>query len=117
MAVLGSLPAGTVVTTEEIVSLNTSQVDVVQVGINVTAASGTSPSLQPYLEVLGADGVWYQVWKPTAITATGQTFATFGPGESNGAVFTATARLRLEATGTTPSFTLSASINGKSTAH
>lgn len=105
---------GTVLTNSEyIYDANTSFVSTLQVGINVTAVSGTSPSLQAYLEVQGADGIWYQAWKPSAITAVGQTFGTAGQGESNGAVIGANTRLRLELTGTTPSFTLSASVTGK----
>ena len=111
MAYLVTVPPGTVVTSEEIYPFATPAVSAIMVGIDVTAASGTSPSLQPYLEIEGTDGVWYEVWKPTAITAAGQTVATIGADEANPAVFAANARLRFEVTGTTPSFTLSVSIN------
>lgn len=115
MASLAIIPAGTVVTTEKVVTFPTpSEMTAVQVGINVTAASGTSPTLTPFLEVLGGDGVWYPVWTHAALTAAGQVVAAVGPmASSNPAVFTGQARLRLETGGTTPSFTLSASVNGQ----
>ncbi len=112
MAFLVTIAPGTVVYSERIEQFSTASLSMVQVGINITAVSGTSPTLQPYLEVLGSDGVWYEVWKPSALTATGQTFATLGEGQSNGAVFAAQARLRFEVTGTSPSFTLSADVHG-----
>ena len=104
----------TAITTETVKQFNTPAVETVVVGINVTAASGTSPTLNAYLEVLGSDGVWYTVWKTgTAITAAGQTVAVVGPiSSSNPAAWTYEARLRLETGGTTPSFTLSATVFG-----
>lgn len=112
MAFLVAIPSGTDVTAETVEEFSTAAISHVQVGINVSAVSGTSASLQPYLEVLGADNVWYTVWKPSAITAAGQSVAVVGPDAANSAVFAANARLRLEVSGTTPSFTLSASVNG-----
>ena len=111
--ILGTIAAGTVVTAAEtIVPLSTPAVKTAMVGLNVTAVSGTSPSLQPYLEVLGSDNVWYQVWKPSAITAAGQSLATIGPDSGTECVWSSSARLRLEVTGTTPSFTMSATVLG-----
>lgn len=112
MAILASISSGAV-STETIAQFSTAAISTIQVGLNVTAVAGTSPSLQPYLEVLGADGIWYAVWKPTAITAAGQTVESIGPGCASEAVFDAEARLRLEVSGTTPSFTLSASVHGR----
>lgn len=112
MAILLTVPAGTVVTSEEVYALDTSLIRDLMAAVNVTAVSGTSPSLQIYVEVLGSDGVWYEVWKPSAITAAGQSIGAIGPGFGLDAVFPAQSRLRFEATGTSPSFTLSASVNG-----
>lgn len=113
MAFLAKIPSQAV-TSETIAQFDTSQVDNVMVGINVTAASGTSPTLTPFFEVLGADGVWYQAWTHANLTGAGQVVAAIGPLSTNQAVLAAQARLRLEVGGTTPSFTLSASVNGKS---
>jgi hypothetical protein len=68
--------------------------------------SGTSPSLQLFLEVLGADGNAYPLWQPAAITAAGLTEAVVSIGAA-GAV-----RLRWALSGTSPSFTFSASLEG-----
>jgi len=113
-ATLATIVAGTAVTAEKILSLSTFAVETVVVGITVTAVSGTSPTLNAYLEVLGSDNVWYQVWKTGSnITAAGQTVAVVGPiSSTNPAAWTNSGRLRLEVGGTTPSFTLSATVFG-----
>lgn len=87
----------------------------VEVGINVTAKSGTSPSLQPYLEQLGSDGVWYAIWKPSAITTTGQTVASIGSASKTfPAVLSGQGRLRVTIGGSaTPKFTFSAVVVGR----
>ena len=82
------------------------------VDVNVSAASGTSPSLTLILERLAADGNWYQIWSPTAITAAGTASTSVGPGCATAQVFTQTIRLRWVISGTSPSFTFSASIVG-----
>lgn len=117
MAYLVDVPPGTVVTGEKILDFGTPNngINDVAVYIDVTAVSGSAtPTLTPYLETLASDGVWYAVWTGSGITATGQTIATAGPNNPNHpAVFGAQSRLRLEVSGTTPSFTLSASVIGR----
>jgi hypothetical protein len=83
------------------------------VDINVTAVSGTTPSMTLYVERQGADGNWYPIWTSSAITATGQTTTSVGPGCATTAVVTSILRFRAAITGTTPSFTMSASIIGR----
>jgi hypothetical protein len=83
------------------------------VDVDVTAASGTSPSLALFIERQGTDGNWYPIWSPTAVTAAGVVSDSIGPGCSTAAVITSTIRFRWAVTGTTPSFTLSASIVGR----
>ena len=80
------------------------------VDVNVSVVSGTTPTLDLYLEHLGADGVWYTTWHPTQITAVGTASTSVGPGAATPAVLTQTVRLRWAVGGTTPSFTFSASI-------
>ena len=88
-------------------------VEMLAVDANVTAASGTSPTLTFYLERQGSDGVWYQVWASSAITAAGTASTSVGPGCTVGAVLTGMVRLRWVIAGTTPSFTFSASMVGR----
>ena len=85
-------------------------VSTLAVDVNVTAASGTSPTLQLVLERQGADGIWYAVWSPTSITAVGTASTSVGPGCATAASLTGAIRLRWVVGGTTPSFTFSASI-------
>lgn len=83
------------------------------VAANVTAVAGTTPTLAFALDNLGADGVWYTLWTSAAVTAVGQTVAHLGVGAATNVAFGATVRLRWTISGTTPSFTFSASIIGK----
>lgn len=85
----------------------------IAVDVNVSAVSGTSPSLSLFLERLGGDGVWYAVWSPTAITAVGAASTSVGPGCATQEVLTNQIRLRWAITGTSPSFTFSVSIVGR----
>lgn len=111
---LATIAPGTVITAAETIeNFDTPAIWTVMVGLNITAVSGTSPSLQPYVEVLGSDGVWYVVWKPSALTAAGQSIATIGPDSGTECVWSGSARLRLEVTGTSPSFTMSATVIGQ----
>lgn len=50
------------------------------VDINVTAfTGGASPSLTVFVDRLGPDGVFYPIWSPAAIAATGKTSANISP--------------------------------------
>ena len=93
------------------------QTPTLAVDINVSAVSGTSPTLNFVLERLGAVGVWYSVgWAPSQITAVGTASTSVGPGCATNAVLTGQVRLRWTIGGTTPSFTFSASIIGRAIA-
>lgn len=83
------------------------------VGVNVTAVSGSTPSMTLTLETLGLDGVWYPVWTSSAITAAGKVTASIGPGLATAQSFADQVRLSWAITGTTPSFTFTASITGR----
>lgn len=82
------------------------------IGINVTAVSGTTPSMTAFVEGLDeASGVWYPVLQSAPITSTGFTLLSIYHGiavvanQSASAVLPATFRVRWAITGTTPSFT------------
>jgi hypothetical protein len=83
------------------------------VDINVSTVTGTTPSCTFVVERQGADGNWYAIWTSSAVTAAGSTSTSIGPGCATDQVFTSNIRLRWTITGTTPSFTFSASIIGK----
>lgn len=76
------------------------------VGINITSVTGTTPVLNIYVDSLGVDGVWYNIWSGSQISSDGSQVAQL----TN---FGQTIRLRWVIGGTTPSFTFSASIIGK----
>ena len=80
-------------------------------GIDAVFITGTgTPTITFFLERQGADGNWYPIWSPTAITTTGITSTSVGPGCATDAVVTENIRLRWTVSGTTPSFTTSISI-------
>ena len=89
-------------------------VEYLAVDVSVTAVSGTTPSMLLYVERQGADGNWYPIWTSSAITAIGLTSTSIGSGLATPAALGSTIRLRWAITGTTPSFTFSASIVGTS---
>ncbi len=92
--------------------LNVSSFRELAVDINVTAVSGTVPSCTFKVDRLGADGIWYNVWTSAAITAAGTASTSVGPGLATSASFGDVVRLTWTISGTTPSFTFSASIVG-----
>jgi hypothetical protein len=84
------------------------------VDCNVTAVSGTNPTLQIFLERKGADGVYYPVWQSITITsASTQLCTSIGAGMSIAQGFGSTVRLRWVIGGTNASWTFSCSIVGK----
>ena len=89
----------------------------VTVTVDVTAVSGTSPTLTPSIEAQDpVSGAWYALdGAATAITATGLYTYQLYPGATGGAVTQATSlalpaawRVAFTIGGTTPSFTFSA---------
>ncbi|HVA05514.1 MAG TPA: hypothetical protein VNG12_02115 [Acidimicrobiales bacterium] len=80
------------------------------VDVNVSAVSGTTPSMSLVVERQGSDGNWYSIWAPSAVTVAGVVSTSIGPGCATAAVVTSVVRLRWSITGTTPSFTFSASV-------
>ena len=83
------------------------------VDVNVTAKSGTSPTLVLSIERKGADGAYYQIWASSSITNTGKQSTSIGTGMTTAQSFGSLCRLVWTIGGTTPSWTLTASIIGK----
>lgn len=83
------------------------------VDINISAVSGTTPSIQFFVDRKGGDGVYYQIYNSTSLTTTGVVSTSVGAGCATAQAFGTTARLRWTIAGTSPSFTFSASIIGK----
>ncbi len=94
-------------------NLSVQQLSELAVDVNVTAVAGTSPTLNLYIDRLGADGVWYNIWSGTQITAISVQSTSIGAGCITNQSFGSTIRFRWVLGGTTPSFTFSASIVGK----
>lgn len=81
--------------------------------INVSAASGTSPTLNFYVDRLGLDGNWYTIFSSAQLTAIGTVSASIGSGLSTNQSFGSDIRIRWAIGGTTPSFTFTISLIGK----
>lgn len=88
--------------------------DELALDFNITNITGSgTPTLTLFLERLGADGVWYPIYTSSAITAQGKVSTSLGYGQAAQGSFGLTVRVRWTISGTTPVFTLSASIIGK----
>ncbi|HZU13900.1 MAG TPA: hypothetical protein VFB58_13745 [Chloroflexota bacterium] len=83
--------------------------------LNVTAASGTTPQLNVFVDTSDDGGTtWYQLAQlgPANITAAGQYTLALGLGSTAGP-FGNTIRIRWTVAGTTPSFTFAVKAVGK----
>ena len=90
------------------------QIQVLAVDINVTALTGgVSPTVTFKLSRVGADGVLYQVWLPTALSAPGVLSTTIGPGCVVNADLGDLFQLDMVVTGAPTSITFSASLKAK----
>jgi hypothetical protein len=84
------------------------------IDISVTARTGTSPTLQFFLDRKGADGVSYNVWSSSPITVAAiQVSASIGAGLASPQSFGSLGIFRWVLGGTSPNFTFSYSIIGK----
>lgn len=95
--------------------IDASDFEMLAVDLSVTVVGGSaSPTLTMFLERQMSDGAtWAAIWSPTAITATGVTSTSIGPGLATNAIWGQFIRLRWTISGTNPSFTLVGSIYGK----
>ena len=81
--------------------------------VNLSALTGTSPTFQVFLDRKGADGVYYQIYQSTSLTAAGSISTSVGMGAATNHSCGLFLRLRIVTGGTTPNATFSASIVGK----
>lgn len=87
--------------------------DQLAIDINISAVSGTTPSATFTWNRKGSDGVYYPIWTSSAQTAAGKVSASIGMGGPTNHSIGQTGRLDWAITGTTPSFTFTASVIGK----
>lgn len=83
------------------------------VSVNVTAASGTSPTLTVAFQQQDANGVWYDAGVTASITATGTARFAVGPGTANGFPLGGSQRLSWTIGGVSPSFTFQVSVQAR----
>lgn len=85
------------------------------VDINLTAKTGTSPTIQFFVDRIGADNVAYNIWSSSVVSTTPtQVSASIGSGFSTNQSFGANIQFRWIIGGSaTPGFTFSYSIVGK----
>jgi hypothetical protein len=94
--------------------LDVSLVKRIAININVTAQSGTSPTVQFFVDRKGADGNYYQIWSSSVVSAVGVVSTTVGPKCTVTEVLGLTVRIRWIIGGTSsPSSTFSISIQGR----
>jgi hypothetical protein len=84
------------------------------VDCNITAVSGTLPTVQFFLDRKGSDTIYYPVWQSVTVISAGQVSTSIGAGMSIAQGFGNIVRLRWVIGGSGgPSVTFSASIVGK----
>lgn len=83
------------------------------VSVNVTAATGTAPTLTVAFQQQDANGVWYDAGITASITATGTARFAVGPGTANGFPLGGSQRLSWTIGGATPSFTFQTSVQAR----
>jgi len=86
------------------------------VDVNITAKTGTTPTIQFFIDRVGADGIAYNIWSSSVVsnTAPTQVSASIGSGFSTNQSFGANIQFRWVIGGSaTPGYTLSCSIIGK----
>jgi hypothetical protein len=81
--------------------------------MDVTAYSGTSPTLQLTYERKGEDGIYYTMWTGSSITGVDTDSTSLGPGLETDHLPGKTGRIVWTIGGTTPSFTFSISVTGR----
>ena len=82
--------------------------------INITVKSGTSPTIQFFIDRLGVDGVYYNVYTSSQYSATPQVVSqSIGAGLALASSFAGTIQFRWVLGGTSPVWTYSVSLIGK----
>ena len=87
---------------------------VVDFDFNVTVfTGGTTPTVTFKVSRVGVDGILYQVWLPTAISAAGPLSQSIGPGYQTAADLGSQVQIDMIVTGAPTSVTFSASIQAR----
>ena len=90
------------------------QVQILNIDINVTALTGgTSPTVTFKVSRVGADGILYQAWQPTALSAAGVLSTTIGAGCATNQDLGDLYQIDMVTTGSPTSITFSASVKAK----
>lgn len=106
-------PSAAIITTTTSANLTVGNYKELAVDVNISVVTGTTPTYQLMVDRLGADGIYYNIYTGTSITAVGVVSINVGVGASTNVSFGSTIRFREIIGGTTPSFTRSMSIIGK----
>jgi|GEM_PF-2082709 len=81
------------------------------VDVNVSRLRGNTPTIAIFFERQGADGNWYPIWSPTALSASGSLSTTIGSGQATNQALTDLARVRWAFTGTNIATTVTTGAN------
>lgn len=88
--------------------------ELVAIDIGITAITGTGPSITFTVERLDANGTYRVIHTTAALSATGSTVISIGPGCTVTHVLTSKLRVNWTVAGTTPSVTFDLSVIGSS---
>ena len=93
--------------------INVGDLTELAVDVSTTVVTGTTPTLDIFVDRKGTDGVYYNIYHPTQVTTVTTSSGTLGVGAGTNVSLGSLIRLRLVVGGTTPSFTLTVSLIGK----
>jgi hypothetical protein len=110
-----NLPSGAVTASGDVGDLDVSKCAQIAVDINISAISGTTPTIQFFVDRKDANGLYFNLWQSNVVSATGQASASIGPFMTMAQSLGSTVKLRYTITGTTPSATFSVSVLGRLT--
>ena len=106
-------PSAAIIVTTTSANLTVGNYKELALDVNISAITGTSPTYQILVDRLGADGIYYNIYTGTAVTAVGVVSISLGVGASTNVAFGNAIRIMEVVGGTTPSVTRSISVIGK----
>ncbi len=93
--------------------LGCASLDLLAIDLTVVSLNTGATAVQFFLDRLGEDGVWYQLWTSASITAPGVVSASVGPGMATAAMIGRNCRLRWAVTGAGGTVTATGGIIGR----
>ncbi len=93
--------------------LGCASLDWLAIDLTVSALGSGATAVQFFLDRLGEDGVWYQVWASSSVTGPDVVSASVGPGMATAAMIGRNCRLRWDVSGAGGTVTATGGLIGR----